>query len=62
MDCHNVLGGKQPDIVVIVTDQRRSDQFGFASGGHFETPTLDGLAQRDAGLQERVHRFNGVCL
>ncbi len=29
-----------------MTDQQRSDQIGYASGGHFETPTLDALAAR----------------
>ena len=36
----------QPDIVLIVTDQQRHDQVGWASDGFFETPTLDGLAER----------------
>ena len=34
----------QPDIVLILTDQQRYDQVGYASGGHFETPNLDRLA------------------
>ncbi len=37
---------RQPDIVLILTDQQRHDQVGYASGGHFETPNLDGLAAR----------------
>jgi len=36
----------RPDIVLLMTDQQRSDQVGFASGGFFETPALDGLAAR----------------
>jgi arylsulfatase len=38
--------GKRPDLVLIMTDQQRHDQIGYASGGHFETPTLDSLAAR----------------
>jgi arylsulfatase len=34
----------RPDLVLIMTDQQRFDQVGYASGGHFETPTLDSLA------------------
>jgi choline-sulfatase len=34
----------RPDLVLIMTDQQRFDQVGYASGGHFETPTLDALA------------------
>jgi choline-sulfatase len=36
----------RPDIVLFMTDQQRYDQLGFASGGFFETPALDGLASR----------------
>ena len=36
----------RPDIVLIMTDQQRFDQVGYASGGHFETPHLDALAAR----------------
>jgi arylsulfatase len=39
-------GARPPDLVVIMTDQQRFDQIGYASGGHFETPTLDALAAR----------------
>jgi arylsulfatase len=35
-----------PDIVLLMTDQQRHDQVGFASGGFFETPALDDLARR----------------
>ena len=36
----------RPDIVLIMTDQQRFDQVGYASAGHFETPNLDALAAR----------------
>jgi choline-sulfatase len=36
--------GRRPDLILIMTDQQRSDQIGYASGGHFETPILDALA------------------
>ena len=34
----------RPNILLIMTDQQRFDQLGFASGGHYETPNLDRLA------------------
>jgi choline-sulfatase len=36
---------RPPDVVVFMTDQQRHDQVGYA-GGQFETPVLDGLAER----------------
>ena len=33
-----------PDVVLLMTDQQRHDQVGYASGGFFETPNLDRLA------------------
>jgi hypothetical protein len=35
----------RPDIVLILTDQQRFDQVGYASGGHFRTPNLDHIAR-----------------
>jgi arylsulfatase A-like enzyme len=34
----------RPDLVLVMTDAQRFDQVGYASGGHFDTPTLDALA------------------
>jgi arylsulfatase A-like enzyme len=34
----------RPDLILFMTDGQRHDQVGYASGGHFETPTLDALA------------------
>jgi choline-sulfatase len=36
---------ERPDLVLIITDQQRFDQLGYASDGHFETPNLDALAK-----------------
>lgn len=35
-----------PDIVMVMTDQQRYDQVGFASDGFFETPALDAFGRR----------------
>lgn len=35
---------RQPDLVLVMTDQQRFDQLGCTSEGHFETPNIDGLA------------------
>ena len=37
---------EQPDFVLIMTDQQRFDQVGYESRGHFDTPNIDGLAER----------------
>jgi arylsulfatase len=37
---------ERPDLVLIMTDQQRFDQVGYESGGYFETPNVDGLAER----------------
>jgi choline-sulfatase len=34
------------DVVLFMTDQQRADQVGYASGGYYETPVLDALADR----------------
>ena len=39
-------GARPPDIVLVMTDQQRHDQIGYASGGTFETPALDRWASR----------------
>lgn len=43
-DIHGRGAERRPDIVLLMTDQQRSDQVGFASGGFYETPALDRLA------------------
>ena len=37
---------ERPDLVLVMTDQQRFDQVGYASSGHFETPAIDALAAR----------------
>jgi choline-sulfatase len=36
----------RPDLVLFVTDQQRFDQVGYESGGYFETPNIDALAEQ----------------
>ena len=52
---------RQPDIVLILSDQQRHDQVGYASGGHFETPNLDGLAARGT-VFEHAYSAATVCV
>ena len=52
---------RQPDIVLILTDQQRHDQVGYASDGHFETPNLDGLAARGT-VFDHAYSAATVCV
>jgi arylsulfatase len=52
---------RQPDIVLILTDQQRHDQVGYASGGHFETPNLDALAARGT-VFDHAYSAATVCV
>jgi arylsulfatase len=51
----------RPDIVLIMTDQQRHDQVGFASGGHFDTPNLDRLAGRGT-VFDRAYSAATTCI
>ena len=51
----------RPDLVLIMTDQQRHDQVGYASGGHFETPNVDGLA-RDGVRFEHAYSASTTCV
>jgi arylsulfatase len=51
----------RPDLVLFMTDQQRFDQVGYASGGHFETPTLDGLAARGV-IFENAYSASTTCV
>jgi choline-sulfatase len=51
----------RPDLVVIMTDQQRFDQVGYASGGHFETPTLDSLAAQGV-IFDTAYSASTVCV
>ena len=52
---------KRPNIILIMTDQQRYDQIGFASGGHFQTPNLDRLAQKGVVFQN-AYSSSTVCV
>ena len=49
--------GKQPNVLLIITDQHRADHTGFGGNGLVRTPNLDGLAARSAGFEQigRAH-------
>jgi arylsulfatase A-like enzyme len=49
------------DLVLVMTDQQRFDQVGYASGGHFETPTLDALAARGV-IFDAAYSASTVCV
>lgn len=50
-----------PDLVLVMTDQQRFDQVGYASGGHFQTPTLDTLAARGV-VFDGAYSASTVCV
>lgn len=51
----------RPDLVLIMTDQQRYDQVGYASGGHFETPHLDALARRGV-IFDTAYSASTICV
>jgi len=57
---HEAVAGR-PDLVLIMTDQQRFDQVGYASGGHFETPNLDALAARGV-IFDTAYSASTVCV
>ncbi|MDQ1534333.1 MAG: arylsulfatase, partial [Actinomycetota bacterium] len=57
---HAAAAGR-PDLVLIMTDQQRFDQVGYASGGHFETPNLDALAAGGV-IFETAYSASTVCI
>jgi len=54
-------GSIRPDLVLVMTDQQRYDQVGYASNGHFETPNLDALAN-DGVVFESAYSASTVCV
>jgi choline-sulfatase len=52
---------RRPDIVLVMTDEQRFDWVGYASDGHFETPTLDRLAA-DGVCFEQAYSASVVCV
>jgi arylsulfatase A-like enzyme len=51
----------RPDIVLIMTDQQRFDQVGYASGGDFDTPNLDALAASGV-VFDAAYSASTVCV
>jgi choline-sulfatase len=52
---------KRPDIVLLMTDQQRHDQIGYASDGFYETPALDALAARGV-VFDRAYSAGATCI
>jgi len=52
---------KQPNILLIITDQHRADHTGFGGNGLVRTPNLDALAARGA-VFERAFVANPICM
>jgi choline-sulfatase len=51
---------ERPDLLLLMTDQQRFDQVGFAGEG-YDTPALDGLARRGV-VFERAYSGSTVCV
>jgi choline-sulfatase len=52
---------ERPDIVLFLTDEQRHDEVGYASGGYYETPALDRLAERGV-VFETAYSGSSVCV
>src|SRR5438309_11173270 len=52
---------ERPDLVLIMTDQQRFDQVGYESGGHFDTPNVDRLAERGV-IFENAYSSSTTCV
>lgn len=55
------INNKQPNILIIMTDQQRYDQLGFASNGYFHTPNLDKLAA-DGLVFNNAYTSATICI
>jgi arylsulfatase A-like enzyme len=51
----------RPDIVLIMTDQQRFDQVGYASDGDFDTPNIDALAASGV-VFDTAYSASTVCV
>lgn len=51
---------RQPNVLLIMTDQQRADHTGFGGNQILQTPTLDGLAARSM-VFERAYVANPIC-
>lgn len=52
---------KQPNILLIMTDQHRADHTGFGGNGVVQTPHLDKLATRSMRF-DHAHVANPICM
>jgi len=52
---------RRPDIVLVMTDQQRHDQTGYASAGTFETPAIDRWAGR-ATIFDQAYSASTTCV
>ena len=52
---------RRPDLVLIMTDQQRFDQLGYARNGSFETPSLDALATQGT-IFETAYSASTTCV
>ena len=57
----NGASAARPDLVLVITDQQRFDQLGYASNGHFETPNLDALAANGV-IFDAAYSASTVCV
>lgn len=51
----------RPDLILVMTDQQRYDQVGYASAGHFETPNLDALAGKGV-IFDAAYSASTICV
>src|SRR5688572_16709621 len=52
---------RRPNIILIMTDQQRHDQIGYASNGSYDTPNLDRLAGQGI-IFENAYSTSTVCV
>ena len=55
------MGHSAPDIVLVMTDQQRHDQVGWAPGSPVRTPTLDALAT-SGGIFDACYSGSTTCV
>jgi arylsulfatase len=52
---------ERPDLILVMTDQQRHDNVGYAPGSTFDTPNLDGLAGRGV-VFDTAYSGSTVCV
>jgi choline-sulfatase len=55
------VGERRPDLILVMTDQQRFDQVGYASAGPVRTPNLDRLAA-DGVVFEQAYSASTTCV